>query len=132
MAAPLPEGFVLDQQMAPLPDGFTMDPPPQAHTLNPNPPPSSSGPGAFIRSAVRGVIPSAGGMAGFGAGAELAGTAGLALPVIGETPIPALIGGLAGAFYGADKVRGAQQWAIDRLPAYIRDALGQSQQQVQS
>lgn len=96
--------------------------------------PQTSQGGAFGRAAARGVAPAAGGMVGFGLGAE----AGAALGTLGgpyapiTVPVGSIAGGLIGAFGGAEAVGSAQNWALEQIPASWRKALGQDPEQVRA
>lgn len=90
-------------------------------------PPTSTG--AFLRGAVRGIVPSLGAMAGAGFGAEVGGVLGGGTPAEVVT-VP--VGALGGAFLGAEGVGKLQEKALNLLPDWLRNSLGQGQQQQQS
>ena len=99
--------------LIPLDTGYTH--------LKPVEEPESSTLGAGVRGAVRGILPSAASVAGFGAGA----TAGSAvLPGIG-TVAGGILGGLAAGYLAGE----AQEAVLSRLPESVRAALGQSEAQ---
>jgi hypothetical protein len=87
---------------------------------------------AFFHNAEQGILPSLGGMAAAGAGAEIGGAVGAAAggplaPITGA--IGGIAGGVAGFIGGARVVQGVQDWALSQLPASWQDALGSNEQQ---
>ncbi len=104
----------------------------------PTPPVESSTGGAFGRAAVRGALPAAGGMAGFGAGmvaaqpvlAPLAAMTGPAAPAV--EGIGSFLAGLAGAYGGGALVRSGQDKIVRMLPEGVQRFLGQDAPQVQA
>ena len=74
--------------------------------------------GAAKRSAVRSVLPAAGGLIAAGAGAEIGAAVGaLGGPLAPLTvPAGALAGGIAGSILGANAVSHAQDWILSQLP----------------
>jgi hypothetical protein len=93
-------------------------------------PEDSTATGAFLRGAERGVLPSIGGMAAAGAGAELGALAGAPLGPIGSA-VGGIAGGLAGAVGGGSLVAAAQNYALSKLPDTWVEALGQDERQQQ-
>lgn len=90
-------------------------------------PPTSTG--AFLRGAGRGILPSLGAMGGLGAGAELGALVGGGTPAEVVT-VP--VGALGGAFLGAEGVGKLQEKALNLLPDWLRNSLGQGQEQQQA
>ncbi len=85
--------------------------------------------GAFRRSAARGVVPAAAGLAVAGPAAEAGAAAGglVAGPVGGL--VGGLVGGAGGAILGGMAGETAQRWALSKLPDSWTDALGMSDRQ---
>jgi hypothetical protein len=90
--------------------------------------PESSATGAFIRSAERSALPTAGGLAGAAAGAEAGGALGSFAGPIG-TGVGAFAGGVAGSFLGAGAIDSAQSWAISKLPDGVQSLFGGTQEE---
>ena len=90
------------------------------------PPKGPSIPGVVARGAVHGALPAVGGMAGFGAGAELGAAIGAPLGPLGAGA-GALIGGVGGAYLGSEAVGKAQEALIDRLPESVKEVIGQDE-----
>ena len=88
-------------------------------------PGTSSAVGAFTSHAARGVLPTAGGMAAAGAGAELGGEIGALAGPFGAGA-GALIGGIGGFFLGSSATEGAQDYALKQAPDNWQETLGQS------
>lgn len=92
----------------------------------------TSGTGAFIHGAERGIIPAVGGMAGAGAGATIGAAIGAPFAGVGAIPgavIGGVIGGIAGGFGGTYVASSAQDIALKALPDSWKDAIGQSDEQ---
>ncbi|MGD0109888.1 MAG: hypothetical protein ABSC06_38585, partial [Rhodopila sp.] len=105
-------------------------PPPAPEPPAPPPAaPETSAAGAFGRAAGEQVLPTAGGMAAAGMGAARGAALGAAIPGLGETGIPEVVGGLGGGllgfFAGAKAVETVQQGIINRLPESVQRAIGQ-------
>lgn len=140
-----------------LSDAEMFGAPAQAHTMAPKPvaglsdvemfgipaapvaaPVESSTAGSFGRAAVRGALPAAGGMAGFGAGAAaaqpvlapLAAMTGPAAPFV--EGIGSFLAGMAGAYGGGALVRSGQDKIVGMLPDGVQRFLGQDKPQVQA
>jgi hypothetical protein len=90
--------------------------------------PESSATGAFIRSAERSALPTAGGLAGAAAGAEAGGALGSFAGPIGAG-VGAFGGGVAGAMLGGTAIESAQNWAISKLPTGVQSLFGGTQEQ---
>jgi ribosomal protein S18 acetylase RimI-like enzyme len=93
-------------------------------------PPESTATGSFVRGAERGLLPSLGGMAAAGAGAELGALAGAPLGPIGAA-VGGIVGGLGGAVGGGSLVAAAQNYAISKAPETWVEKLGQDERQQQ-
>jgi hypothetical protein len=92
-------------------------------------PEQTSGLGSFFSNAASGILPSFGGMAAAGTGAEAGAAIGaLTSPLTGPVGplVGGLVGGLGGFWAGAAVTQGAQDFAIHQLPDGAQDALGQS------
>jgi hypothetical protein len=86
----------------------------------------SSGVGAFLSHAARGVLPTGGGLAAAGAGAELGASAGGLVGGPLGAAAGGLIGGVGGFFAGSAAVNAAQDWALHKMPDSWQEAIGQS------
>ena len=102
---------------------------PFENALSHEPQGESSIVGATGRSAVRGALPTGGGLAGAGAGAAL----GLgAAPMFGPAaPAAPIVGALAGSILGSATVDKVQHWALSKLPDSWREKIGMDDRQEQ-
>ena len=114
----------------PAADPFAKFDPDQVGEL---PPDQSSVTGAFARSAVRGVAPAIGGLAGAGAGAEIGAAIGAFGGPLAPFTVPAgfLVGGIFGGLAGGYATSKAQDYALSAAPDSWREAIGQDDRQQQ-
>ena len=95
---------------------------------DPGEPAPTGGISSFISHAIRGVLPTAGGMAGAGAGAEVGAAAGaFGGPLVAAAG--GFIGGVAGFMAGSSAAEGAQEWGLHQMPDSWTEAIGQSDRQ---
>lgn len=131
-AAPPAQDGPPDDLIQPPPD---LIPPPVAGKKKPI---DTTALGTFIHGAERGALPAAGGYAGMLPGAGLGAALVSMIPVIGETGVANIVGGLVGgglgAYFGADAVAGVQKRVMDALPDSVKKLVGQdaAQQQAES
>jgi hypothetical protein len=96
--------------------------------VGPEIPDQSSAVGAFSRAAVRGALPSLGGLGASGFGAEAGGLLGSGFGGVGRL-IGSIGGAVVGGFAGSAAIEKAQQWGLSKLPDSWVEALGQDDRQ---
>lgn len=103
-------------------------PPNPFDSVGPEIVPQSSPLGAFGRAAMRGVLPSLGGLGAAGFGGEVGGLVGSAGGPWGRL-IGTIGGAIGGGFAGSAAIEKAQEWALSKLPDSWVEALGQDDRQ---
>jgi hypothetical protein len=86
-------------------------------------PKSSSAPGAFVRSAAKGVLPMVGSLPAIGAGAEVGAGVGMIAGPIGAAA-GGIVGGAIGGLGGSYALALAQDWLLSKLPNHVLEGMG--------